>query len=74
MSYQEKHWLEVPLIIAHVMIPIVHLFYEFTFGDLNWGNLIGPAGLFELIETIVGLLALYVFCYLHFKLKSAMNP
>ena len=75
MSQQEKkHWLEVPLVIAHVVFPIVHLLYEFIFGGLNWGDFMGLKGVFELIETVVGLLALYVFRRVHFKSKSAMKP
>ena len=69
----KKHLFDSVLTLCHVILPLGHLYYEFTFGDLEWSNIFGASGIFELGETLLGITALYVFCRIHFKSKSAMN-
>ena len=67
----KKHLFESILTICHVILPLAHLSYEFNFGDLEWSNIFGWKGIFELLETVLGTIALYVFCRI--QLKSLVN-
>lgn len=70
----KEYWLELSLTVCHVVLPIAHLYYEFNFGDLTLRKLIGLNGVFELAETLLGIAALYMFYFIHSKLKKSREP
>ncbi len=70
----KEYWLELSLTVCHIVLPIAHLYYEFNFGDLNLRKLIGPDGIFELGETLLGIGALYMFYHIHSKLQKSREP